>query len=226
MRAAHPDRAGTRRAYRRPVTAADVDPLLELFALGRTGGARFEDGIEMALSGVLVSPSFLFRAPRAPEDAAPGSVHPLVGRRPRVAALLLPLEQHPGRRAARPRGAGPPVRTGRAGPPGRADARRPEGAGARRQLRRAVAAPAERRRLEARPRALPRLRRVAAPRVRARDGAVPRSPDPRRRQRAGPDRRGVQLPERASRPLLRRRGGRTAATSAAWRWPARSGAAC
>ena len=66
-----------RRAYRRPVTAADIDPLLELFALGRTDGTRFEDGIEMALSGVLVSPSFLFRAPRAPEAAAPGSVHPL-----------------------------------------------------------------------------------------------------------------------------------------------------
>ncbi|MCY4025953.1 MAG: DUF1592 domain-containing protein [Acidobacteria bacterium] len=66
-----------RRAYRRPVTAADIDPLLELFALGRADGARFEDGIEMALSGVLVSPSFLFRVPRAPEGAAPGSVHPL-----------------------------------------------------------------------------------------------------------------------------------------------------
>ena len=69
--------AVARRAYRRPVTAADVAPLLDLFAMGRADGARFEDGIEMALSGVLVSPSFLFRAPRAPEDAAPGSVHPL-----------------------------------------------------------------------------------------------------------------------------------------------------
>ena len=66
-----------RRAYRRPVTAADVDPLLALFTLGRADGRRFEDGIGMALSGVLVSPSFLFRAPRAPEGAAPGSVHPL-----------------------------------------------------------------------------------------------------------------------------------------------------
>ena len=66
-----------RRAYRRPVTAADIEPLLDLFALGRADGARFEDGIEMALSGVLVSPSFLFRTPRAPEGAAPGSVHPL-----------------------------------------------------------------------------------------------------------------------------------------------------
>ncbi len=69
--------AAARRAYRRPVTAADIDPLLELFALGRADGARFEAGIEMALSGVLVSPSFLFRAPRVPERAAPGSVHPL-----------------------------------------------------------------------------------------------------------------------------------------------------
>ena len=66
-----------RRAYRRPVTAADVDPLLDLFAMGRADGQRFEDGIEMALSGVLVSPSFLFRAPRAPDDAEPGSAHPL-----------------------------------------------------------------------------------------------------------------------------------------------------
>ena len=66
-----------RRAYRRPVTEADLDPLLDLFAMGRADGERFEDGIEMALSGVLVSPSFLFRAPRAPEDADPGAAHPL-----------------------------------------------------------------------------------------------------------------------------------------------------
>ena len=66
-----------RRAYRRPVTAADVDPLLDLFALGRADGDRFEDGVEVALSGVLVSPSFLFRAPRAPGDAEPRSAHRL-----------------------------------------------------------------------------------------------------------------------------------------------------
>ena len=59
------------------MTARDVDPLLDLFAIGRADGERFEDGIEMALSGVLVSPSFLFRAPRAPEDGNPGSTHPL-----------------------------------------------------------------------------------------------------------------------------------------------------
>ena len=66
-----------RRAYRRPVAAADIDPLLDLFAIGRADGDRFEDGIEMALSGVLVSPSFLFRAPRAPEGIEPGSPYRL-----------------------------------------------------------------------------------------------------------------------------------------------------
>ena len=66
-----------RRAWRRPVTGADIDPLLDLFAIGRADGERFEDGIEMALSGVLVSPGFLFRAPRTPEDGDPGSAHRL-----------------------------------------------------------------------------------------------------------------------------------------------------
>ena len=67
----------TRRAYRRPVTAADIDPLLDLFAIGRADGDRFEEGIEMVLSGVLVSPSFLFRAPNVPEDGEPGSAYRL-----------------------------------------------------------------------------------------------------------------------------------------------------
>ncbi len=66
-----------RRAWRRPVGAADVDPLLDLFALGRADGERFEDGVEMALSGVLVSPSFLFRAPRPPEGGEPGAAYAL-----------------------------------------------------------------------------------------------------------------------------------------------------
>ena len=66
-----------RRAYRRPVTATDVDPLLDLFALGREDGGRFEDGIELALIGVLVSPSFLFRAETPPDGAAPGTDYAL-----------------------------------------------------------------------------------------------------------------------------------------------------
>ena len=66
-----------RRAYRRPVTAVDVEPLVDLFAMGRADGASFDDGIEMAISGVLVAPSFLFRTATAPADGEPGSVYRL-----------------------------------------------------------------------------------------------------------------------------------------------------
>ena len=57
-----------RRAYRRPVSAADTDPLMKLFAAGRADGGNFDSGVEMGLSGILVSPEFLFRveAPPAP----------------------------------------------------------------------------------------------------------------------------------------------------------------
>ena len=50
-----------RQAYRRPVTAADLDPLMKLFATGRADGSNFESGIEMGLTAILVSPDFLFR---------------------------------------------------------------------------------------------------------------------------------------------------------------------
>jgi hypothetical protein len=55
-----------RQAYRRPVAAADIDPLMKLFATGRADGSSafgssFEAGIEMGLTAILVSPDFLFR---------------------------------------------------------------------------------------------------------------------------------------------------------------------
>jgi hypothetical protein len=49
-----------RRAYRRPVTSADIDPLLAFFTAGRNGGS-FDEGISLALRRVLVEPAFLFR---------------------------------------------------------------------------------------------------------------------------------------------------------------------
>ena len=54
-----------RRAYRRPVTSADLEGPLALYHEARASG-DFDAGIEMALAGVLVSPSFLFRIERDP----------------------------------------------------------------------------------------------------------------------------------------------------------------
>ena len=60
-----------RRAYRRPVTAADVDALVAFYDEGRARG-DFETGIERAVRALLVSPDFLFRVVSDPPHAAPG----------------------------------------------------------------------------------------------------------------------------------------------------------
>ncbi len=62
------------RAYRRPVTESDLTPLLALYRTGRKEGT-FEDGVEVALRALLVSPDFLFRIERDPPNSAPGSVY-------------------------------------------------------------------------------------------------------------------------------------------------------
>jgi mono/diheme cytochrome c family protein len=63
-------RSVARRAYRRPVTADDVDTAMAFFELGRREG--FEAGIETALQRILVSPDFLFRVEQDPAGATPG----------------------------------------------------------------------------------------------------------------------------------------------------------
>jgi hypothetical protein len=61
-----------RRAYRRPVTDADLTGPFELYrkAKARNG---FEGGIEMALSAILVSPQFLLRIERDPAGVPPNT---------------------------------------------------------------------------------------------------------------------------------------------------------
>jgi hypothetical protein len=63
-----------RRAYRRPVTDADVQTLLGFYRTGRTSGG-FEAGIELALERLLVSPEFLFRVESDPADLPAGAAH-------------------------------------------------------------------------------------------------------------------------------------------------------
>eukprot|EP00913_Durusdinium_trenchii_P023314 g21892.t1 len=62
------------RAYRRPVTAADLEKPLELYRQARREG-DFEAGIEMGLSAILVNPNFLFRIERAPDEIASGHAY-------------------------------------------------------------------------------------------------------------------------------------------------------
>lgn len=63
-----------RRAYRRPVTDEDLQRPLALYRQGRADG-DFDAGIEMALSGVLVSPHFLFRVERDPPGIEPQTAY-------------------------------------------------------------------------------------------------------------------------------------------------------
>ncbi|MCZ6489566.1 MAG: DUF1592 domain-containing protein, partial [Acidobacteria bacterium] len=65
-----------RRAYRRPVTDADVQPLLSLYRTGRKEGG-FEAGIELALHRILAGPEFLFRIERDPENVPPDTAYPI-----------------------------------------------------------------------------------------------------------------------------------------------------
>ena len=63
-----------RRAYRRPITDADLRKPMEFFREGRMEGG-FDVGIEMALSAVLVNPQFLFRIEADPPAVAPNSAY-------------------------------------------------------------------------------------------------------------------------------------------------------
>jgi mono/diheme cytochrome c family protein len=51
-----------RRAFRRPVTAEDTAPLMAFYKKGSSTGAGFEGGVRDALSAILASPHFLYRA--------------------------------------------------------------------------------------------------------------------------------------------------------------------
>ncbi|MBW8743576.1 MAG: DUF1592 domain-containing protein [Sphingomonas sp.] len=63
-----------RHAYRRPVTAADLAPLMRIYATERSA-SDFEHGVEAAVEAILVSPHFLFLVEQDPVGSAPGSVH-------------------------------------------------------------------------------------------------------------------------------------------------------
>jgi hypothetical protein len=66
-------------AYRRPVTASEIDRLMPFFEKGAgkgSGGSEgFEGGIRNALEAILASPHFIFRLEKEPSTASPGSTY-------------------------------------------------------------------------------------------------------------------------------------------------------
>ena len=67
--------AVARRAFRRPVTAADVKAPMAFYATARKNGGDFETGIRAGVARILASPAFVFRAEEDPAALAPGAPH-------------------------------------------------------------------------------------------------------------------------------------------------------
>ena len=65
-----------RRAFRRPVSEADIRPLMSFYGDG-VKQSGFDYGIEKAIRAMLVSPDFLFRVEHDPKGPAPGGAYRL-----------------------------------------------------------------------------------------------------------------------------------------------------
>jgi mono/diheme cytochrome c family protein len=66
-----------RRAFRRPVTAADVEAPMSFYKRSRQSGGSFDDGIRGGVARVLSSPYFLYRIEKDPAGVRPGAAHPV-----------------------------------------------------------------------------------------------------------------------------------------------------
>jgi mono/diheme cytochrome c family protein len=72
-----------RRAFRRPVTSADIDPLYAMYERGRLPASAlakagdFDHGVQNALQAILVSPEFLFRIEQDPPGFERGKAYRL-----------------------------------------------------------------------------------------------------------------------------------------------------
>ncbi|MBL8222307.1 MAG: DUF1587 domain-containing protein, partial [Bryobacterales bacterium] len=64
-----------RRAWRRPVTKTEVASLMRFVAAAKQEGLSNEQGIQLAIQAMLVSPHFLFRIERDPNPTDPNLIH-------------------------------------------------------------------------------------------------------------------------------------------------------
>ncbi|HEY1336373.1 MAG TPA: DUF1592 domain-containing protein [Bryobacteraceae bacterium] len=65
------------RAYRRPVTKAEVASLMKFVSMAQADGQTAEQGIQLAIQAMLVSPHFLFRIEHDANPTDPAKVHPI-----------------------------------------------------------------------------------------------------------------------------------------------------
>ena len=66
-----------RRAYRRPVTASDIDAPMTFYKQAREDNGSFDAGIRGGVARILSSPSFLYRIERDPVGVRAGVAHPV-----------------------------------------------------------------------------------------------------------------------------------------------------
>ncbi len=66
-----------RRAFRRPVSVADIEAPMSFYKRSRESGGNFDDGIRAGVARVLSSPYFLYRIEKDPPAARPGVAHPV-----------------------------------------------------------------------------------------------------------------------------------------------------
>jgi uncharacterized protein DUF1592/uncharacterized protein DUF1588/uncharacterized protein DUF1585/uncharacterized protein DUF1595 len=66
-----------RRAYRRPVTAAEIEAPMSFYKRSRDSAGSFDDGIRAGVARILSSPYFLYRIEKDPAGARAGVAHPV-----------------------------------------------------------------------------------------------------------------------------------------------------
>lgn len=66
-----------RKAWRRPVSITEMERIMDFFQDGLSESNNFDQGIERALSAVLVNPEFIFRIERQPDGLNPGDAYPV-----------------------------------------------------------------------------------------------------------------------------------------------------
>ncbi len=192
-----------RQAYRRPVSAREVQTLMEFYRDGRKDG-DFKTGVQVALSRILTSPNFLFRVEQDPPHAVPGKAYRISDLELASRLSFFLWSSIPDKTLLDLASEEPAASAGGAGRAGQTDDRRSAVQGPGGQLRRPVAAAAQHQERRAGSAYVPCVRRGAARVDGTGNHPVRERPDPPQPQRGGAFERPLHLPQRASGPALRR----------------------